>query len=115
MTHATKSLPTNLADLRESGWRSKTVKQEMHDNFLAALMAGEELYPGIVGYDETVIPEINVALLAQHDMNASDLARLLGVHPSLGSKILKGERALTIDHVRALAARFKVRPEVFID
>lgn len=54
-------------------------------------------------------------LLAQNEMNASDLARLLGVHPSLGSRILKGERALTLDHVKKLAARFKVSVELFID
>lgn len=60
--------PTNLCSLRASGWVSKTVKQEMCDNFLAALAAGEELFPGIVGYENTVIPEINIALLAGHDM-----------------------------------------------
>jgi len=54
-------------------------------------------------------------LLAENGMNASDLARLLGVHASMGSKILKGERSLTVEHVRKLAARFKVRPELFID
>src|SRR3954465_12516048 len=59
--------PTNLRQLRESGWRSKTVKREIHDNFLAALARGDELFPGIVGYDSTVIPEINLALLAGHD------------------------------------------------
>jgi HTH-type transcriptional regulator / antitoxin HigA len=52
--------------------------------------------------------------LAENQMNASDLARLLGVHASMGSKILNGERSLTVDHVRKLAARFKVRPEMFI-
>jgi magnesium chelatase subunit I len=46
----------------------KTVKQEIHDNFLAKLQAGDELYPGIVGYDDTVLPELNIAILAQHDM-----------------------------------------------
>lgn len=60
--------PTTLAQLRESGWKSKTVKQEIADNFSQRLAAGEELYPGIVGYDDTVLPEINIALLAQHDM-----------------------------------------------
>lgn len=60
--------PANLRDLRQSGWESKSVKQEMHDNFLRMLGQDEELFPGIVGYDDTVIPEINVALLAQHDM-----------------------------------------------
>lgn len=54
-------------------------------------------------------------LLAEHAMSASELARLLGVHPSMGSKILKGERALTVDHLRSLASRFKVRADTFID
>jgi HTH-type transcriptional regulator/antitoxin HigA len=54
-------------------------------------------------------------LLKENQMNASDLARLLGVHASMGSKILKGERSLTVEHVRKLAKHFSVRPELFID
>lgn len=54
-------------------------------------------------------------LLAENELNASDLARLLGAHASLGSKILKGERSLTVDHIRKLAARFKVSPRLFLD
>ena len=54
-------------------------------------------------------------LLDENDMSASDLARLLGVHSSMGSKILKGERSLTVNHLRKLAGRFKVSPELFID
>ncbi|MEM9352875.1 MAG: magnesium chelatase [Planctomycetota bacterium] len=66
--HSPEPRPETLAQLRQSGWQSKSVKQEVHDNFLSKLQAGEELYPGIVGYDDTVIPELNIALLAQHDM-----------------------------------------------
>ncbi|QDV27476.1 magnesium chelatase [Aureliella helgolandensis] len=58
----------NLAELRESGWTSKTVKQEILVNFTRMLSSDEELFPGIVGYEDTVIPEINIALLAGHDM-----------------------------------------------
>ena len=54
-------------------------------------------------------------LLDENQMNASDLARLLGVHASMGSKILNGDRSLTVDHLRKLAVRFKVSPELFID
>ncbi|HEY4232809.1 MAG TPA: magnesium chelatase [Lacipirellulaceae bacterium] len=68
MSTSTIAKPQTLAELRSSGWQSKTVKQEIHDNFLAKLQAGEELYRGIVGYDDTVIPEMNIAILAQHDM-----------------------------------------------
>jgi HTH-type transcriptional regulator / antitoxin HigA len=53
-------------------------------------------------------------ILAENQMNASDLARLFGIHPSMGSKILNGERSLTVEHVKKLAKRFKVRPELFI-
>ena len=60
--------PTTLKQLRDSGWKSKTVKQEIRNNFLAMLGRGEELFPGIVGYDNTVVPEINIALIAGHDM-----------------------------------------------
>jgi magnesium chelatase subunit I len=60
--------PTNLRELRDSGWVSKSVKQEVRDNFLRVLAAGEDLFPGIVGYDSTVIPEINIAIIAGHDM-----------------------------------------------
>ncbi len=60
--------PTNLRDLLSDGWESKTVKREIRDNFSRMLAAGEELFPGIVGYGDTVIPEINLALLAGHDM-----------------------------------------------
>jgi magnesium chelatase subunit I len=60
--------PSTLRQLSDSGWQSKPVKREMHDNFLAALARGDELFPGILGYDSTVIPETNLALLAGHDM-----------------------------------------------
>lgn len=60
--------PATLRQLRENGWQSKTVKRELHDNFLAALARGDELFPGMVGYESTVIPETNLAILAGHDM-----------------------------------------------
>ena len=65
-TIATK--PATLRELRESAWQSKPVKKEIYDNFMQMLAAGENLFPGIIGYDDTVIPEINLALIAGHDM-----------------------------------------------
>jgi magnesium chelatase subunit I len=59
---------TNLQDLIDGGWQSKSVKREIHDNFVRMLAAGEDLYPNIVGYQDTVIPEINISLLSGHDM-----------------------------------------------
>lgn len=54
-------------------------------------------------------------LLDENGMNASDLARLLGVHVSMGSKILNGDRSLTVEHLRKLSDRFHVSPVLFID
>ncbi len=64
----TKRRPTTLEQLRESGWVSKPIKREIHDNFMRMLCQGEELFPGIIGYDDTVIPEINIGLIAGHDL-----------------------------------------------
>jgi magnesium chelatase subunit I len=61
-------LPANLRELRASGWTSKTVKQETRDNFLRMVQEGEELFPGILGYEDTVIPEISLGLIAGHDL-----------------------------------------------
>ena len=66
--HGEHTRPTNLRELRESGWTSKPIKREIYDNFMRALSQGEELFPGIVGYDDTVIPEINLGLIAGHDL-----------------------------------------------
>ena len=63
-----QQLPKTLAELRASGWKSRSVKEEVRENFLRMLRDRVELFPGIVGYDDTVIPEINIALLAGHDM-----------------------------------------------
>ncbi|MEQ9454204.1 MAG: magnesium chelatase [Phycisphaeraceae bacterium] len=68
MTTTTSTRSATLADLRASGWVSKPVKREIHDNLMKALRADQEMFPGIIGYEDTVIPEIVLALLAQHDM-----------------------------------------------
>lgn len=60
--------PTTLQQLRDSGWTSKPIKHELRDNFLTALKSGADLFPGIHGYEDTVIPEVNIAVLAGHDM-----------------------------------------------
>lgn len=57
-----------LKELRESGWQSRSIKEEIRANFLRLIQSNQELFPGIVGYQDTVIPEINIALLAGHDM-----------------------------------------------
>jgi magnesium chelatase subunit I len=61
-------LPRTLGELRAAGHEYRTVKEELRANLLARMRTGEPRFPGIVGYDDTVLPEVERALLAGHDM-----------------------------------------------
>lgn len=65
---APSDLPRTRGALRESGYESRTVKEELRANLRARLAAGEPTFPGIVGFDDTVIPAFERALLAGHDV-----------------------------------------------
>jgi magnesium chelatase subunit I len=73
-----------LGDLRQSGYRSRPVKQEIRDNLVCKLRAGEQLLPGIIGYDDTVIPQLVNAVLSRHNFI------LLGLRGQAKSRILRG-------------------------
>ncbi|MFC7621895.1 magnesium chelatase [Microlunatus sp. GCM10028923] len=60
--------PASLGELRASGYESRTVKEELRANLLQRLRAGEEAFPGIVGFGDTVLPDLETALLAGHDL-----------------------------------------------
>lgn len=60
--------PTTLGELRASGWASRSVKAEVRANAIAKMRAGEALFPGVIGYDDTVLPQVENALLAGHDI-----------------------------------------------
>src|SRR5437763_15277665 len=59
---------TTLGELRSSGHVHKTVKAELRDNLLQRLRDGADRFPGIVGFDDTVLPQVERALLAGHDI-----------------------------------------------
>jgi magnesium chelatase subunit I len=65
---APTSLPATLGELRAAGHEFKTIRQELRDNLLAMLAAGEPRFPGIVGFDDTVLPQLERALLSGHDI-----------------------------------------------
>jgi magnesium chelatase subunit I len=73
-----------LGDLRRSGLRTRPVKQEIRDNLVRKLQAGETLFPGIIGYDDTVIPQLVNAILSRHNFI------LLGLRGQAKSRILRG-------------------------
>ncbi len=60
--------PRTVRELRESGWRSRSVKHELRDNLVAHLRKGETFLPGIVGYDDSVVPQIENAILSGQDI-----------------------------------------------
>ncbi len=59
---------TTLGELRASGWRSQPVKEEIRANAVAKISGGEALFDGVVGYENTVMPQLENALLAGHDV-----------------------------------------------
>src|SRR5215210_6100253 len=61
------SRPATLGQLRESGWESVPVKEEVRRNTAARIAAGEPIVTGVVGYEDTVLPQLENALLAGHD------------------------------------------------
>src|SRR5829696_4838163 len=85
--------PSTLQDLSNSGWAPRSVKEEVRGNFLRMLERGEELFPGIIGYDDTVIPEINLAILAGHDM------LFLGEKGQAKSRLMRSLARFLDDHL----------------
>ncbi len=62
------SRPATLGQLRESGWQSVPVKEEVRRNAARRIAASEPLVDGVIGYEETVLPQLENALLAGHDV-----------------------------------------------
>ena len=70
MVTSSKDLPRTVGELRASGHEERGVKQEIRENLLARLAAGETgdvVWPGILGFDDTVLPQVERALIAGHD------------------------------------------------
>lgn len=72
-----------LGDLKETDWESVSVKEEIRRNLIRKIRSGETLFPGIKGYDKSVIPQLQHALLAKHDII------LLGLRGQAKTKILR--------------------------
>jgi magnesium chelatase subunit I len=60
--------PTTIRELRESEYKVLSIKEEMRKNLIQRIEAGEELFPGIVGYEETVLPQVENAILSGQDV-----------------------------------------------
>ena len=89
--------PTTLGELKASGYRPRSIKQEIRDNLRARIKSGGPLFPGILGYDRTVIPSVVNALLAGHDFI------LLGLRGQAKTRILRALVTLLDPEVPVLA------------
>ena len=91
------SLPRTLGELRQSPFceqrlSTRRVKDELRDNLIAQLREGGSIFPGIVGYDDTVVPQIVNAILSRHNFI------LLGLRGQAKSRILRA-----LDHAAGSA------------
>jgi magnesium chelatase subunit I len=75
--------PTTLRELKASGYQTLAVKDELRLNLIRKLRAGEKLFPGIVGYEDTVIPQLVNAILSRHNLI------LLGLRGQAKSRIIR--------------------------
>ncbi len=94
---STVERPRTVGELRESGYRPMPVREEMRKNLIARIRSGEELFPGVYGYDETVIPHIVNAILAGQDII------FLGERGQAKSRIIRSLTALLDDAYPVLA------------
>lgn len=63
-----KSLPKNLGELRESGYEPRGIKTEIKRNLITGIEGGLDIFKGILGYEDTVVPDVEKALLAKHNI-----------------------------------------------
>ncbi|TMD17141.1 MAG: magnesium chelatase [Chloroflexi bacterium] len=93
----TSARPHSIAELRATGHNRETVKQEMRRNLLTRLRSGEPLLAGIVGYDDTVLPQLANAVISGHDVI------LLGERGQAKSRIMRSLISLLDDFVPMIA------------
>ena len=87
---------TRLGELKKSGWRSRSVKDELRDNLIARLREREPVFPGIVGYEKTVIPQVENAILSGHDFI------LLGLRGQAKTRLLRSLSGLLDEEIPAI-------------
>jgi magnesium chelatase subunit I len=89
--------PRTIGELRAGGYQGLTVKQELRKNLIAKMRAGEELFPGVVGYEDTVIPQVENAILSGQDIV------LLGERGQAKTRIARSLTNLLDEEVPAIA------------
>src|SRR5579884_3516433 len=91
------SKPSTIGELKKSGYRSRGVKDEMRANLIRKLQVREVIFPGIVGFDDTVVPQIANAILSRHNFI------LLGLRGQAKSRILRALTSLLDEEIPYIA------------
>lgn len=86
-----------FGELKQSGYRSRSVKDELRTNLIARLSNGDRLFPGILGYDESVVPQIVNAILSKHNFI------LLGLRGQAKSRIIRQLTEFLDDEIPIIA------------
>lgn len=94
---STKNQPQTLGDLKNAGYKPVGVREEMRNNLISRLEKGETLFPGVIGYETTVVPQIENAVLSGHDMI------LLGERGQGKTRIIRSLIDLLDDHIPMIA------------
>ena len=89
--------PKTLGELKESGYQSRSIKDEMRENLIAKLRSGEKLFRGILGYEDSVIPSLVNAILSKHNMI------LLGLRGQAKSRIIRQLTGFLDDEIPVIA------------
>ena len=96
LTTQNKLKITTLKELMESGYKPKSVKEELRENLIKKMRAGENVFEGIWGYEDTVIPDIQRAILSRHNIN------LLGLRGQAKTRIARMMTLLLDEYVPVL-------------
>ena len=82
-----------LGELKKSKYTSRSVKDELRANLIVKLRSGEKVFPGVLGYDTTVIPSIQNAILAKHNIS------LLGLRGQAKTSIARAMTGLLDEYI----------------
>jgi magnesium chelatase subunit I len=93
----TSKKPTTIGELRSSGYQVRSVKEEMRRNIIEKVRSNEKLFPGIIGFDETVVPHLENAILSGQDII------FLGERGQAKSRLIRALVSLLDDEVPAIA------------
>ena len=95
--YSIESRPSTLGQIKANGFEQLSVKEELRNNMLKRLRSKEPLFPGIIGYEKTVLPGIVNAILSQHDFI------LLGLRGQAKSRILRALAGFLDEYVPVIA------------